>query len=444
MARQMKDSGVEWIGEIPAEWSSRKLKTLVQESNCLFIDGDWIESKDISPDGIRYYTTGNVGDGVFKEQGAGYISEDTFQQLNCTEVRGGDLVFSRLNLPVGRACIIPAIERCVVAVDIVIARLNSQCINKYVVYATMCDRYQALTSILARGTTMQRISRTQMGNIYFPMPSYAEQKSIIIYLDSKCTEIDKVVEQTRATIEEYKKLKQAIITEAVTKGVRGPRPMKPSGVEWIGDIPEEWNVCNIKLGVSKVGSGKTPSGGAEVYLNEGVLFLRSQNIYDTGLQLDNATYISESTDEEMSSTRVYAGDVLLNITGGSIGRCCVYPADLPPANVNQHVCIIRTVNSIFTADYMHYFWISFAGKTSIQLSQTGGNREGMSADAIKNTLIPRMDISEQQEITTYLDTKCAEIDRIIEKKEQLIEELGSYKKSLIYEYVTGKKEVTQK
>lgn len=283
-----------------------------------------------------------------------------------------------------------------------------------------------------------------MGNIYFPMPSYAEQKSIIIYLDSKCTEIDKVVEQTRATIEEYKKLKQAIITEAVTKGVRGPRPMKPSGVEWIGDIPEEWNVCNIKLGVSKVGSGKTPSGGAEVYLNEGVLFLRSQNIYDTGLQLDNATYISESTDEEMSSTRVYAGDVLLNITGGSIGRCCVYPADLPPANVNQHVCIIRTVNSIFTADYMHYFWISFAGKTSIQLSQTGGNREGMSADAIKNTLIPRMDISEQQEITTYLDTKCAEIDRIIEKKEQLIEELGSYKKSLIYEYVTGKKEVTQK
>ena len=144
----------------------------------------------------------------------------------------------------------------------------------------------------------------------------------------------------------------------------------------------------------------------------------------------------------MSSTRVYAGDVLLNITGGSIGRCCVYPADLPPANVNQHVCIIRTVNSIFTADYMHYFWISFAGKTSIQLYQTGGNREGMSADAIKNTLIPRMDISEQQEITIYLDTKCAEIDRIIQKKEQLIEELGSYKKSLIYEYVTGKKEVT--
>lgn len=91
---------------------------------------------------------------------------------------------------------------------------------------------------------------------------------------------------------------------------------------------------------------------------------------------------------------------------------------------------------------MHYFWISFAGKTSIQLYQTGGNREGMSADAIKNTLILRMDISEQQEITIYLDTKCAEIDRIIEKKEQLIEELGSYKKSLIYEYVTGKKEVT--
>lgn len=409
MARQMKDSGVEWIGEIPEEWN------IVQSR--------------------RYVSVNHGADpktqGEIPVYGSGSISFKT-----CGEYKEGPTVLlgrkGTLNAPqyiTGKYWNVDTAFDVAVTDDIAL---------RFYYYLATCFDYTYYSS----QTAVPSMTQSNYLSMRLPIPFINVQNCIVKLLDAKCAEICKIIERTRATIEEYKKLKQAIITEAVTKGVRGPRPMKPSGVEWIGDIPEEWNVCSIKLGVSKVGSGKTPSGGAEVYLNEGVLFLRSQNIYDTGLQLDNATYISESTDEEMSSTRVYAGDVLLNITGGSIGRCCVYPADLPPANVNQHVCIIRTVNSIFTADYMHYFWISFAGQTSIQLYQTGGNREGMSADAIKNTLIPRMDISEQQEITIYLDTKCAEIDRIIEKKEQLIEELGSYKKSLIYEYVTGKKEVT--
>ena len=273
------------------------------------------------------------------------------------------------------------------------------------------------------------------------IPPMEEQKRITFFLDEKCKEIDNIISKTQASIEEYKKLKQSIITQAVTKGVRGDRGMKYSGIEWIGEIPNDWNVGKIKYGVSKVGSGKTPLGGAETYLDEGILFLRSQNIYDTGIKLDNSTYISKEVDEEMKGTRVFKDDVLLNITGGSIGRCCIYPGNLGTANVNQHVSIIRTIKDVFLPEYMHYYWLSDIGKTSINLFQTGGNREGMSADAIKNSPIIMISIAEQKEIVEYLDRRIVEIDNLIEKKEIIMQEIDKVKKSLIYEYVTGKKEV---
>lgn len=282
-----------------------------------------------------------------------------------------------------------------------------------------------------------------LSDCYFIYPTLEEQQKISAYLDRQCGLIDNVIEKTKASVEEYKKLRQAVITQAVTKVVRGERPMKDSGIEWIGEIPEEWEIAKIKVGVTKVGSGKTPSGGAETYATEGVLFLRSQNIYDSGLNLDSPTYIAAQVDEEMKNTRVQPNDVLLNITGGSIGRCCIFPPELKSANVNQHVSIIRVIDSIFTPEYMHYYWNSDIGKKSIALYQTGGNREGMSADAIKNSPIMIMSLDEQKEIAAYLDTKCIEIDSLISKKEQFLTELESYKKSMIYEYVTGKKEVPQ-
>ena len=174
------------------------------------------------------------------------------------------------------------------------------------------------------------------------------------------------------------------------------RKMKDSGIEWIGEIPSDWDVFKIKYGVVKVGSGKTPRGGADIYADSGVLFLRSQNIYDVGVVTESPIFITEKIDEEMKNTRVLPNDVLLNITGGSIGRCCIFPENLGKANVNQHVSIIRVNPEIFTAEYMHYFWICTLGKNAIGLYQTGGNREGMSVEAIKNTDIPMISIVEQK------------------------------------------------
>ena len=212
--------------------------------------------------------------------------------------------------------------------------------------------------------------------------------------------------------------------------------MKDSGIEWIGEIPSDWDVFKIKYGVVKVGSGKTPRGGADIYADSGVLFLRSQNIYDVGVVTESPIFITEKIDEEMKNTRVLPNDVLLNITGGSIGRCCIFPENLGKANVNQHVSIIRVNSEIFTAEYMHYFWICTLGKNAIGLYQTGGNREGMSVEAIKNTDIPMISIVEQKKITNYLDKKCTEIDTVINKTRVSIEEYKKLKQAIITEAVT--------
>ncbi|MEQ8156821.1 MAG: restriction endonuclease subunit S [Clostridiaceae bacterium] len=214
------------------------------------------------------------------------------------------------------------------------------------------------------------------------------------------------------------------------------RKMKDSGVEWIGEIPEDWDISKIKYCTVKIGSGKTPKGGSEVYSTEGVLFIRSQNVYDTGLRLDEVSYISDDIDKEMQGTRVYYNDVLLNITGASIGRSCIYLVEDQYANVNQHVCIIRTNQDLVLPKYMNYFWMSPAGKTSIDIFQSGANREGMNFEQIANTFIPYSSIKEQEKIVNYLDRKCLKIDETIEREKQVIEKLKAYKQSVITEVVT--------
>ena len=161
--------------------------------------------------------------------------------------------------------------------------------------------------------------------------------------------------------------------------------------------------------------------------------------YFEGFNLKDVAHISYEIDEQMKGTRVQNGDILFNITGGSIGRCCDVDATLGEANVNQHVCIVRPTK--IKTKYLKYYLQSDNGQIQVKLLQTGGNRDGLSADAFKKFHIVLPSSIEQQEIADYLDKKCLEIDQLIFIKQQKIETLKDYKKSLIYEYTTGKKEV---
>ena len=430
--RKMKDSGIEWIGEIPEGWTKNKVIRLFDTI------GSGTTPKNITSDFpvVNWIQSGDIT-GSFIPTCKNVISANLLSQYSALKVYPAPfIVIAMYGASVGNASI-SLIDGCVNQACCVLS--SPSCNLHYAFYVIKSAQSYLVRKAVGGG--QPNISQETIKQLWLPIPPLSTQDIIVRNLDATCSKIDDLLSSVHASIEEYKKLKQAVITQAVTKGVRGEREMKDSGVEWIGKIPAEWSITKIKSGVTKIGSGKTPSGGAETYTDSGVIFLRSQNVYDCTLNLESPTYISPEVDATMKSTRVLPDDVLLNITGGSIGRCSIVPKTLGLANVNQHVCIIRTSPLIFLPKYMQYFWVSTLGHLAIDLYQTGGNREGMSADAIRNTPIPYAPLNEQKEIADYLDAKCAEIDGLIAKKEQLVKELESYKKSLIYEVVTGKREV---
>lgn len=208
---------------------------------------------------------------------------------------------------------------------------------------------------------------------------------------------------------------------------------KDSGVKWIGEIPGHWKTPKLNRVVSKVGSGSTPRGGSEVYIDEGIKFLRSQNIHFEGLNLDSVVYIPDSINEQMKNTQVQPFDVLLNITGGSIGRCFYVDDTLGKANVNQHVCIIRPLSVNYR--FLKYFLQSNSGQSQVWFYQKG-DREGLSAESIKTFRLPLPPLPEQEAIVTYLDSKVAKIDEYIAIAEKKIAALEELKQTIIAEAVT--------
>ena len=218
----LKDSGIDWIGPIPERWEVMPLKYTANKVGCCFIDGDWIESDVITEDGIRYITTGNVGVLEYKEQGVGYISEETFHELGCTEVFSGDILISRLNEPIGRACILPDLNsRVITSVDNVIFRPDTELYDKsYLVYYLNNSRFTEHANLEARGATMHRMSRTMLGHQHIVVPPITEQRAISDYLEKKCSRIDSAIAKTKREIELLREFKQSVITEAVTGKIK--------------------------------------------------------------------------------------------------------------------------------------------------------------------------------------------------------------------------------
>ena len=194
-------------------------------------------------------------------------------------------------------------------------------------------------------------------------------------------------------------------------------------------------ILRVKDFASKVGSGVTPRGGADIYLSEGIPFFRSQNITNEGLLLDDIVYISEEINESMSSTKLFKGDVLLNITGASIGRCYYLPDNFSDGNVNQHVCIIRPKKNVISS-FLYYNLISKIGQEQIAFSQTGANREGLAKEDICNFRFNIPSLKEQKVIVDFLDKKTAEIDTQISLIDKKVTALQKLKQSLISSVVT--------
>lgn len=424
---EMKDSGIEWLGKVPDHWQLKRLKVCTHLIN---------EKYEAMTESMRYVGLENIesNTGKFLTNGADFSPEGTPNLF-----KKNDVLFGKLRPYLAKGLVAGFDGVC--SSEILVLR-PIEVLPNYLLYYLLSDGFIKSVDSSTYGAKMPRASWEFIGNMMQLVPSLNEQQAIINFLDDKTARIDELIGKKERQIELLAEKRQAVISEAVTKGLNPAVPMRDSGIEWLGEVPAHWETSKIKLLSTKIGSGKTPKGGSQVYVDSGVLFIRSQNVYDDGLRLDDVVYIDQETDAEMQYTRVKPKDVLLNITGASIGRTCIVPDNFPKANVNQHVCIIR-LSVRCVPEYISYCLKSNTTKEQILSLETGSSREGLNFEQVGNLTIavPSTNYDEQRQIVDYLNTECSKTEEAVNKIQKQINKLREYRQALITAAVTGKIDV---
>lgn len=442
MSRTMKDSGIPWIGEIPEGWIPKKLKFSCKLFGRIGFRGYTADDLVDESEGAITLSPTNM-DGIRLDfTKCSYLSWDKYFESPEIMVEKGDVLLVK-TASVGKCVYVDYLPKeTTVNPQILVLKEHKDC-SKFIAYIFQTTLGDAYIDTTKGGSTIYTISQEKIGNYEFAFPPLAEQYLIAAFLDKKCSEIDSLIELQEQMIEELKAYKQSVITEAVTKGIRneelGVRNYKDSGIEWIGDVPEEWEVCRIKNVASLFGRigfrGYTSDD-----LNkdgEGAITLSPSNMLPMGMDYTNVTYLSWMKYNESPEIMIQDGDILMVKTGSSYGKVS-YVDNLPKeATINPQILrIVAKINS----KYLGYYLQTPLFIYQVEGGVVGGTIPTISQEKINNFFVVIPPLAEQQAIADYLDKKCGEIDELITIKQQKIESLKEYKKSVIYEYVTGKKE----
>lgn len=434
--RKMKDSGIEWIGEIPEGWEVTKLKNIVS-----IVRGG-------SPRPIEAYMSDNDNDVNWirisdTEKGSKYITHTSRKLIasgisKSRFIKRGSLILTN-SMSFGEPYILD-IDGCIH--DGWVAFSDFKKIDKEFLY-------YFLTSPLAKiqfeqqvdGGVVKNLNIDKIGDTVILLPSLIDQNKIIAHLDSLTSETNSLLSKTITSIEEYKKLKQAVITQAVTKGVRGEREMKDSGVEWIGEIPKKWNRCKLNSICTFINGDRSKNyPSPEDFQDIGIPFIGADSLNGFFVDTYSARHISPAKYASMGGLKITQGDILYTLRGSTIGKNAI--ANFNDGTIASSLVGIRVKSPFLASSSFLFYWLNSLNEfVQRDLCINGSTAPNLSAENVAQFFIYIPDITEQHEIADYLDAKCAEIDGLIEKKEHLLKELESYKKSLIYEVVTGKREV---
>ena len=429
--REMKDSGVAWIGAMPRAWKMNTIaqiflqvkckNTGLQEKNLLSLSYGKVKRKSI-----------DTVEGLLPESFDGYnIIEKDDIVLRLT-----DLQNDHTSLRVGLAE-----ERGIITSAYLTIRNRSNFCPKYLYY--YLHSFDIAKGFYGMGAGVrQGLNWDGVKWLKILAPSVPEQERIAAFLDAECAEIDAVLEKTRSSIEEYKKLKQAVITQAVTKGIRGDRPMKDSGIEWIGEIPESWEVSSVRY-IGQLQNGISKGGE---FFGKGFPFVSYGDVYKN-YELPHSVFgLIDTTEDERTTYSVEYGDIFFTRTSETIeevGFSCVCKRSIPNATFAGFIIRLRPfcADEKILTDYAKYYFRGEHIRAYLVKEMNLVTRASLGQTLLKGMSVIVPPKSVQKKIAEYLDDKCADIDALVAKKQQYLTEIENYKKSLIYEYVTGKKEV---
>ena len=440
----MKNSGVEWIGEIPDEWEVSKTKYLTKlytgnsikdEEKDLYEDKadaiPYISSKDIN----AIFSTTNYENGMYvKHSDNSFVRAPAGSTLMCIEGGSAGKKKTFLNQEVcfvNKLCCFSPIK-----ID-----------NKFLFYCLNSPNYEEEFRFNISGM-IGGVSVGKLNQFILPKPPKETQQRIASYLDKKCSKIEETIQNQQQAIEKLKAYKHSLITEAVTgkvKIVNGKvcgeyESYKDSGVEYLGKIPLDWNIKRLRY-IGKCQNGISKGGE---FFGSGYPFVSYGDVYNNLVLPETVSGLIESTHEEQENYSVKAGDIFFTRTSETIeevGFTSVCLKTIENATFAGFVIRVRPFTDELIPDYSKYYFSSDAHRRFFVKEMNLVTRASLSQDLLKRlpVLIPSKE--KQKEIADYLDKKCTAIDTAIEQKQKLIEKLTEYKKSLIYECVTGKKEI---
>lgn len=431
MAEQMKSSGIDWIGDIPTSWECSKVKFCFS-----LVNGSTPESSDYDCwDGdIKWVTPADMSDTGTISHGERFITKYGYNSCGTTLLPVGSIVISS-RAPIGKINITTA-ELCT---NQGCKSLIRNADNRYFYYLFLAGQNEL--SLLGRGTTFLELSTYDLNGFGIVIPTEDEQKAIADFLDKECAQIDSIaadLEKQIALLQQYKK---SLITETVTKGLDKSVSMKDSGIEGVGKIPTHWTVNRLKYAaVVKTGPFGTQLSASE-YSDEGIPVINVKNIgYGTIIE-DDLDYVPDEVCQRLAQHQLQLGDIVFGRKGAVDKHAIITESQI--GWVQGSDCIRVRIYSDIDSRYLNYLFDTVYFAEYVLLYAVGTTMASINSDILTNSKILVPPITEQRCIADFLDSNCKTLFEIIENKQSQLATLQQHKKSLIYEYVTGKKRVKE-
>ncbi|NMO09492.1 restriction endonuclease subunit S [Methanobacterium subterraneum] len=440
---EYKDS-VEWIGEIPKNWNCSKIKHIadVKISN---VDK---KSKPYEPDVLLCNYT-DVYNNEFIIDNLDFMKATaSIEQIKKLSLKKGDVIITK-DSEAADDIAVPALvkdnfDNVVCGYHLALIRPDVDIQGDYLFRLLESKQINDQFVIAANGVTRFGISTYPIKNSYLMVPSIEEQEKISSFLDKKTSEIDLTIEKDTRLIELLKEKRTSLINRVVTKGLDPTVKMKDSGAEWIGEIPEDWEMMKFKRVSSKITQGPNPDLSADVELSN-YKVLKTKDLYDDGIRYNFTDYLSEDAYLDCVNSRLEDQDILITIVGhGSIGKINIFESQKEHYIFTRAIALVRPLTNQINPIFIKYFFQSKLGKELLySLIEGSTGQEVIKTTKLSDLKIIRPPIEYQNEIIEILDIKTQNIDLTIQKIQDNIELLEEYKKSLIHHVVTGKVDVRE-
>lgn len=446
MTSETKDSGVKWIGIVPADWEINKIKYIATLKGRIGWQG--LTSDEYTDEGAYLITGVDFENGGINWDSCVHVPMHRWEEARDIQIEDGDLLITK-DGTIGKVAIVSG---CTAPTSLNSGVLRISTIEGYdrrfLYWVLQSDVFWTwFADMNAGNSTIQHLYQGDFAEFKYAIPSIAEQRAIAAFLDTECAKIDSIIDDLKQQIEALQKYKKSLITENVTKGLDKSVPMKDSGIEWIGEIPEQWEFNRLKymLEDCKDNLRVGPFGSAlstDEYTEEGIWVYTQRTVLDNNFKT-NDTFIDEKKFKELYGFRVHGGDILIT-TRGTIGKIAIVPESHEEGIL--HPCLIRfRINTnLISSELLELLF----NESDFVIKQFTFMSNATTIDVIysyslKDIILPIIPTDEQKKITEFLKAKCSAVDDVLNDKSAQLNSMKEHKKSLIYEYITGKKRVKE-